>query len=118
MCVLPIEKPKILYHAIPVSYYKKVSKYGLSPDVSNVLFDFPNKLFLTDKIERLYDFIKQKGRFYILRVGVSEIRIFQNPNLLNDFCTLETVWAFYSSHKIKEIKTNDRGDVISFKDID
>lgn len=48
--------PNILYHASPLKFKNKILKYGLSPRTGSKLSKHPERIYLTDSVEKAYNF--------------------------------------------------------------
>ena len=51
-----VEIPKTLYHASPIRLKHKILKYGLSPRSGSKLSDHPERIYLTDDINKAVEF--------------------------------------------------------------
>jgi hypothetical protein len=47
-----VEIPKILYHTSPIRFKDKILKYGLVPKTSNKLSKHPERVYLTDSLDK------------------------------------------------------------------
>jgi hypothetical protein len=51
-----VDIPKILYHASPIKLKHKILKYGLTPKSGSKLSDHPDRIYLTDDINKAIEF--------------------------------------------------------------
>lgn len=51
-----VEIPEILYHASPIRFKDKIVKFGLTPKTGNKLSNHPERIYLTDDINKAIDF--------------------------------------------------------------
>ena len=51
-----VDIPKILYHASPIRFKHKILKYGLSPKSGSKLSDHPDRIYLTNDINKAIQF--------------------------------------------------------------
>jgi hypothetical protein len=51
-----VDIPKILYHASPIKLKHKILKYGLSPKSGSKLSEHPDRIYLTDDINKTIEF--------------------------------------------------------------
>lgn len=62
--------PNILYHASPLKFKKKISKYGLTPKSGNKLAYHPNRIYLSNSIQSCVKFgeyllsSKKQNKYY------------------------------------------------------
>jgi hypothetical protein len=51
-----VEIPEILYHASPIKFKDKILKWGLTPKSGNKLSNHPERVYLTDSLEKAISF--------------------------------------------------------------
>lgn len=51
-----VKIPDILYHASPIRFKDKIIKYGLTPKTGNKISNHPERIYLTDDIEKAIKF--------------------------------------------------------------
>ena len=51
-----VNTPKILYHASPIRFKHKILKYGLTPKSGSKLSEHPDRIYLTDDINKAIEF--------------------------------------------------------------
>src|ERR1035437_1400179 len=102
-------KPGILYHLTLERKLDKILEMGLTPKTSTHLFNFNNRIYLSENIESLYDLAERKlqinvnlmgnnpidddlRKFAILRVRFgSRQRLFIDPKFENGYYTFENI---------------------------
>lgn len=53
---LQVSVPEILYHASPIKYKDKISKIGFIPKTGNKISNHPERIYLTDDLEKAISF--------------------------------------------------------------
>jgi hypothetical protein len=59
-----VDIPDELYHASPIKFKDKILKYGLTPKTGNKLSNHPERIYLTDSLNKAIDFgnyLKEEG---------------------------------------------------------
>ena len=51
-----VEIPETLYHASPIKFRDKIVKFGLTPRTGNKLSNHPERIYLTDDLNKAIDF--------------------------------------------------------------
>ena len=51
-----VEIPETLYHASPIRFKDKIVKFGLTPKTGNKLSNHPERIYLTDDLNKAIDF--------------------------------------------------------------
>lgn len=51
-----VEIPETLYHASPIKFKDKIVKFGLTPKTGNKLSNHPERIYLTDDLNKAIDF--------------------------------------------------------------
>ena len=51
-----VEIPETLYHASPIKFKDKILKYGLTPKTGNKLSNHPERIYLTDDLNKAINF--------------------------------------------------------------
>ena len=51
-----VKMPEILYHASPIKFKDKILKYGLTPKSGNKISNHPDRIYLTDDLDKAVNF--------------------------------------------------------------
>ena len=107
-----VEIPEALYHASPIKFKDKIIKFGLTPKTGNKLSNHPERIYLTDDLNKAIDFgnyLREednnewyKNGYCVYSVkGIGISKLYSDVNFRKDgFYTLNNI----KSENIKLIK--------------